>query len=68
MVCQTTLLGIGGAVFGLCFLYGKQWLAAPLLLVLAGVATAVYLRFLRGADAMANGHREHLLEVLGKVQ
>ncbi|MGB6973100.1 MAG: hypothetical protein WBD67_00310, partial [Terracidiphilus sp.] len=68
MLCQTLLLGIGGAVFGLCLLYGKEWLAAPVLLVLAAVALAVYVRMLRGADALANGYREHLLEVLGKAQ
>ena len=68
MVCQTTLLGIGGAVFGLCFLFGKQWLTAPILLVLTVVATMAYLRILHNADAMANEHREHLVEVLGKVQ
>ncbi|HEU5350914.1 MAG TPA: hypothetical protein VFU55_04915 [Terracidiphilus sp.] len=67
MGCQATLLGIGGAVFGLCFFFGRQWLAAPLLLVLAAVATVVYLRFLRNSDTMANAHREDLLEVLGKV-
>ncbi|HUX45332.1 MAG TPA: hypothetical protein VMV57_11325 [Terracidiphilus sp.] len=69
MLCQTTMLGLGGAVFGLCLLYDAPgWVAPVVLLALAGVATFGWLRVLGNCDEMANRNRDALMATLGKVQ
>ena len=64
MLIQTTLLGVGAAVIGLCTFFDRMWLAAPILLVLTGIAISAWLRVLEKADSMANEHRDELMAKL----
>ncbi|MGA8731501.1 MAG: hypothetical protein WB608_22270 [Terracidiphilus sp.] len=66
MLIQTILLGVGAGVVGLCTLIGRIWLAAPILLALAGVAVFAWMRVLANVDAMAREHRDELIATLAK--
>ncbi len=68
MLIQAIVMGCGGAVLELCIHFDKGWLAAPILLVLGGVALVVWTRVLRSADALANRNRENLIATLGKTE
>lgn len=68
MLIQVAVMGCGAAVFELCLYFGKKWLAAPCLLVLAGMAFAVWVRVLRNADSLANRNRDHLIATLARTE
>ena len=68
MAIQSSLLGVGAAVFAVCLLFGRMWLAAPILLMLSAGAVYAWVRVLGNVDAMANRHRELLLATLAKTE
>lgn len=68
MLIQATILGLGAAAIGLCGLFGKQWLAAPILLALAAAAVLAWLRVLHNVDRLANSRRDVLLAKLAKTE
>jgi ABC-2 type transport system permease protein len=68
MLVQLAVVGLGAAVFSLCWLFDAQWVATPVLLVLA-VAAWVGWRFgLSKADALANAHKEDLIATMVKAE
>jgi ABC-2 type transport system permease protein len=67
LLAQLGVVCVGAAVFGICWYFDKPWLAAPIFLVLACAAVFTWLRMLRNADAMANRHRDSLIETLVKT-
>lgn len=67
MLVQAGILGVGAAVVGLCSLFGKIWLAALVLLVLAVPTCLVYLRVLANSDAIAMRRRDELVTALAKA-
>jgi ABC-2 type transport system permease protein len=66
LLAQLVAMGIGAAVFGLTWYLKMLWLAAPVFLMLAVVAIAVWMRVLNNSDAMANKRRDSLIAVLMK--
>jgi ABC-2 type transport system permease protein len=68
MLIQAIVMGTGLAVLALCTFFGRPWLAAPCLLVMAGLAIVVWLRVLAHADALANRHRDNLIGTLAKTE
>ena len=52
----------------LCTYFNKRWLAAPCLLVLAGVSLVVWMRVLAHADSLANRNRDNLIGTLAKTE
>ncbi len=66
MLVQTLLLGVGAGIVGLCTLFGRLWMAVPVLLMLAGIAIFAWIRVLGNVDAMANEHRDELIAKLVK--
>lgn len=68
MLIQAGTLAVGAAVESLCWSLEKQWLAVPILLVLAVAAFLVWKRVLGNVDAMALERRDELIATLMKVQ
>jgi ABC-2 type transport system permease protein len=68
MLIQTILLALGAGVVGLCILLGKLWLAVPILLTMAAIATFAWWRVLRNLDVMANEHRDELIAKLARAE
>lgn len=68
MLIQAFVMGCGVAVLVVCSYFGKKWLAAPCLLVLAGLAGVVWLRVLARADWLANRNRDNLIAILAKTE
>jgi ABC-2 type transport system permease protein len=68
MLVQALVIGCGVAILEVCTYFEKRWLAAPCLLVLAGVALMVWTRVLGNADALANRNRENLIAMLAKTE
>jgi ABC-2 type transport system permease protein len=66
LLVQLAVLGVGAAVFGICSLAGRLWLAVPIFLALAGGAFFAWMRMLGNADAMANMRRDTLIATLMK--
>jgi ABC-2 type transport system permease protein len=66
LLAQLVTMGVGAAVFALCWYLDKMWLAMPIFLALAVVAIVLWMRILRNADAMANKHRDSMIAVLMK--
>lgn len=66
LLAQLVTMGVGAAVFGLCWYLNKMWLAVPIFLVLAVGATILWMRILRNADAMAINHRDKMIAALMK--
>src|SRR5579863_8630342 len=60
MLIQAIVMGTGVAVLAICTFFGKRWLAAPCLLVMAGVSLVVLMRVLAHADVLANRNRDNL--------
>jgi ABC-2 type transport system permease protein len=63
---QLGVLGLGGAVFALCWVFDKSWLAVPAFLLLAAAAFFVWLRILGNVDAIASQHKDALVATLMK--
>ncbi|MGH9600077.1 MAG: hypothetical protein ACRD27_09440 [Terracidiphilus sp.] len=68
VLVQLGVLGIGAADIGLCALFGRLWLATPILLVLAVPACFAWMRTLGNVEAMANRRRDELIGVLAKTE
>lgn len=68
MLVQVISMACGLGVFELCTYSGKQWLAAPCLLVMSGIAVAVLSRVLANADSLANRNRDNLIATLAKTE
>jgi ABC-2 type transport system permease protein len=65
MLTQFGILAVGAAVLVPCGLFGHNWWATPILLVLAVVALFVYLRVLGNVDRMVQSRMESLtLEIM----
>ena len=67
ILVQLGVLGVGAATAGLCALFGKLWLAAPILLLLAVPAWFAWTRTVGNAAAMANRRRDELIAALAKA-
>ncbi len=68
MLIQVSIMGCGVAVLELCTYLGRKWLAPGCLLVLAGLATVVWMRVLSSAESLANRNRENLIATLAKLE
>jgi ABC-2 type transport system permease protein len=68
MLVQMAVMGCGVVVFELCAYFKQRWLAAPCLLVLAGVAFVAWTRVLAHADSLANRNRDNLIAMLAKTE
>jgi ABC-2 type transport system permease protein len=68
MLVQAVVMGFGLAILELCTYFDKRWLAAPCLLVMAGLALVAWLRVLRSADSLANRNRDTLIGTLAKTE
>ncbi len=68
MLVQLGAIGVGAAVFSLCWTFEAQWVATPLLLLLAAGAVVAWRLGLRKADALANAHKEELIATLSKAE
>lgn len=68
LLVQVLVLGVGAAVFGLCWYFENLWLTVPIFLALALGAVIAWMRVLRNADAMANQRRDSLIATLMKTE
>jgi ABC-2 type transport system permease protein len=68
LLVQVCVMAVGALVFWLCWFLDRQWLATPVFLVLAGIATTVWLRGLGHVDVMANARRDTLIATLAKTE
>lgn len=68
MLIQAIVMGCGVAVLSICTFFKERWLAAPCLLVMAGVALVVWMRVLAHADSIANRNRDNLIATLAKTE
>jgi len=68
LLIQVLVMGVGAAVFGLCWYFETIWLAVPIFLALAAGAVFAWMRVLRNADAMANQRRDSLIATLMKTE
>lgn len=64
---QLCVIGIGACVFGFCWWTGEKWLAVPIFLVLAAIATVAWQVGLGRTDAMANRVKDDLIATLAKT-
>ena len=58
---QIVIVGLGAAVFAIARLFQNLWIAVLLFLILAAIATPIYLMVLRNLDRIAVEKRETLL-------
>jgi len=68
MLIQLLVVGCGVVVTELCSFFAQRWMAIPGLLVLAGIAVAVWFQVLAKADSLANRNRENLISTLAKTE
>jgi ABC-2 type transport system permease protein len=68
LLVQLGVVGVGAAVFVVCWFLQNLWLAVPIFVALAGAAVFVWMRVLGNADAMANGRRDALIATLMKTE
>jgi len=68
LLIQLGIISVGATVFAICSLTEKLWLAIPIFLVLAAIATFVWTRVLNNTDQMANGRRDLLIATLMKTE
>ncbi len=68
MLIQTTILGAGAGVVGLCAIFDRMWLAVPGLLALAVVAVGSWLLVLKNVDTLAYHRRDALIGKLARVE
>jgi ABC-2 type transport system permease protein len=68
MLVQVFAMACGLAVFELCAYFDERWLAAPCLLVMAGVALILWSRVLAHVDSVANRNRDNLIATLAKTE
>ncbi len=68
LLLQVGVLGVGAAVFEICFYADVLWVAIPSFLLLAAIAVAVWLRILANSDDLAAQRKDMLLATLMKVE
>lgn len=68
MLVQAVLLGVGAGVISLCALFGRIWLAAIVLALLAVFTWAGWLVVLSRVDWIAARRRDELISRLAKVE
>ena len=68
MLIQAGVLGIGAAVFAICSLFDRLWMATPAFLSLAGAAILAWMRVLDKVDGMADRRRESLIATLARTE
>ena len=68
VLVQMLVIGCGVLVTELCSFFGRSWMAAPCLLLLAAISAVVWFRVLAHADSLANRNRENLIAVLAKTE
>ncbi len=68
LLVEAGMLGVGALVFSLCSMGGMLWLAAPIFLVMALVATVVWLRILGNSGEMASQRKDLLIATLMKAE
>lgn len=68
LLLQVGVLGVGAAVFQICFFAGVLWMAIPSFLLLAVVAVLVWLRILANTDDIAAQRKDMLLATLMKAE
>lgn len=68
LLFQAVEAGVGGLVFELCSMSGMLWLAIPVFLALAAIATFAWLRILANSDDMASKHKDQLIALLMKAE
>ena len=64
LLLQLLVVGVGVTVFSMARYFGNSWIAALLLLVLAGVSLSVYGMILKRVDRLALERRETLIAEL----
>ncbi len=67
LLLQLGLVGVGAVVYVLTSRLATTWLAAPVFLALAAMATLVWLRILGNSDNMANQRKDQLIAALTKA-
>ncbi|MGB6688559.1 MAG: hypothetical protein WBE76_12020, partial [Terracidiphilus sp.] len=67
VLVQLGVIGVGAAVFGLCWALRTEWLATPVFLALAAAALVVWRFGLGKADALANRHKDELIAAVAKA-
>jgi ABC-2 type transport system permease protein len=67
VLVQLGVIGVGAAVFALCWLLHTEWLATPVFLALAAAALVVWRIGLGKADALANTHKDELIAAVAKA-
>jgi ABC-2 type transport system permease protein len=68
MLVQAGTLALGIAVFAVCALLHRLWMAVPVFLLLAAGAVFAWLRILGRVDQMANARRDDLISTLVKAE
>ncbi len=66
MLIQLAVIGVGAAVFALCWFLDSLWLTVPVFLILSGAAFFAWLRVLGNIDGIANRRRDTLIATLMK--
>jgi ABC-2 type transport system permease protein len=66
LLLQAGVLGMGAAVFQICYFAGMLWMAIPSFLLIAMVAVLVWLRILANSDDIAAQRKDMLLATLMK--
>jgi hypothetical protein len=66
LLVQIGFLAVGAAVFAVTWFLGRIWLAVPIFLVLAAIATFVWKQVLDTADTVASERRDALMATLMK--
>jgi ABC-2 type transport system permease protein len=64
---QIGILGVGAAVYVPCAAFDRDWLATPILLLLAAASVFAYLRVLSNVDRMIQARRDSLMLEIAKT-
>jgi ABC-2 type transport system permease protein len=64
---QAAILGVGAAVWFPFAVFGREWLATPVLLLLAAAGVFAYLRLLSRIDSMIQSRRDDLTLEIAKA-
>lgn len=68
LALEVGTLGIGAAVFELCWLGGMLWLAVPIFLLMAVLAVFAWLHILGNSDELARRRKDQLIATLMKTE
>lgn len=66
LLTQLCILGVGAAVFGLCWYLDRMWLAAPVFLILGVGAIYVWRQVMETVDNVAFARRDKIMATLMK--